>query len=154
MFQSLKDRSSFGGYIRFALRILQFILAITVIGLYGYDLDNARKARVAADPKWTFAVVVGALSALSVFIYLFKFSLRFFWDAIMLILWAIVFGIFGKLFINSHPTPRQGGQIRMKNAVWIDLANMILWFITFVWNLILHFTRMDKMTLHTGRATV
>jgi len=84
MFQSLKDRSSFGGYIRFALRILQFILAITVIGLYGYDLDNARKARVAADPKWTFAVVVGALSALSVFIYLFKFSLRFFWDAIML----------------------------------------------------------------------
>ncbi|CAD0024454.1 unnamed protein product [Aureobasidium pullulans] len=132
MFQSLKDRSSFGGYIRFALRILQFILAITVIGLYGYDRDNARKARVAADPKWTFAVVVGALSALSVFIYLFKFSLRFFWDAIML----------------------QGGQIRMKNAVWIDLANMILWFITFVWNLILHFTRMDKMTLHTGRATV
>ncbi|KAK5999669.1 hypothetical protein QM012_005326 [Aureobasidium pullulans] len=154
MFQSLKDRSSFGGYIRFAIRVLQFVLAITVAGLYGYDLDNARKAHVYADSKWTYAVVVAALSAISVFFFLFKYSLRFFWDAVMLILWAVVFGIFGKMYINDHPTPHQSGQIRMKNAVWVDLANLILWFITFIWDLILHFTRMDKMTLHTGRAHV
>ncbi|KAI4716260.1 hypothetical protein E4T48_07558 [Aureobasidium sp. EXF-10727] len=154
MFQSLKDRSSFGGYIRFVIRIFQFVLAITVIGLYGYDLDRARKAHVGADPKWTYAVVVGALSAISVFFFLFKYTLRFFWDAVMLILWAVVFGIFGKMYINAHPTPHQQGQQRMKNAVWVDLANLILWFITFVWDLCLHFTRMDKMTLHTGRAHV
>jgi hypothetical protein len=70
------------------------------------------------------------------------------------ILWAILFGIFGKLYIGAHPTPHQPGQTRMKNAVWIDLANLILWFITFLWDLVLHFTRMDKMTLHTGRAHV
>jgi len=84
MFQSLKDRSSFGGYIRFVLRVFQFVLAITVIGLYGYDLDKARRKHVAADPKWTYAVVVGALSAISVFFFLFKYSLRFFWDGVML----------------------------------------------------------------------
>jgi hypothetical protein len=84
MFQSLKDRSSFGGYIRFVLRVMQFVLAITVIGLYGYDLGNAREKHVDADPKWTYAVVVGTLSAISVFFFLFKYTLRFFWDAIML----------------------------------------------------------------------
>lgn len=84
MFQSLKDRSSFGGYIRFTIRVFQFVLAITVAGLYGYDLDNARKAHIYADPKWTYAVVVAALSAVSVFFFLFKYSLRFFWDAVML----------------------------------------------------------------------
>ena len=84
MLQSLKDRSSFGGYIRFVLRALQFVLAITVIGLYGYDLDKARKAHVGADPKWTYAVVVGALSAISVFFFLAKYTLRFVWDAVML----------------------------------------------------------------------
>ncbi|KAI5273731.1 hypothetical protein E4T47_03096 [Aureobasidium subglaciale] len=154
MFQTLKDRSSFGGYIRFAIRILQFILGITVIGLYAVDIARAYKHHVSRDPKWTFAVVVGAMSAISVFFFLARYSLRFFWDGLMLILWAIVFGIFGKIYIPAHPTPHQTGQIRMKNAVWVDLANMLLWFITFVWDLVLHFTRMDKLTLHTGRATV
>jgi hypothetical protein len=83
MLQSLKDRSSFGGYIRFVLRVFQFVLAIAVIGLYGYDLDNARKTSKGADPKWTYAVVVGTLSAISIFFFLFKYTLRFVWDLIM-----------------------------------------------------------------------
>lgn len=80
--------------------------------------------------------------------------MKWYTDEANSILWAVVFGIFGKIYINARPTPHQSGQIRMKNAVWVDLANMLLWFITFVWDLVLHFTRMDKMTLHTGRAHV
>lgn len=34
------------------LRFLQFVFAVTVIGLYGVDLDNARKAGVGADGRW------------------------------------------------------------------------------------------------------
>ncbi|KAI5232990.1 hypothetical protein E4T41_01953 [Aureobasidium subglaciale] len=84
MFQTLKDRSSFGGYIRFAIRILQFILGITVIGLYAVDIARAYEHHVSRDPKWTFAVVVGAMSAISVFFFLARYSLRFFWDGLML----------------------------------------------------------------------
>lgn len=34
------------------LRFLQFVLAITVCGLYGVDLHNAAVAGVYADSKW------------------------------------------------------------------------------------------------------
>jgi len=41
------------GYFAFAtLHFFQFILAIVVAGLYGVDLNNARKAHVKADGKW------------------------------------------------------------------------------------------------------
>lgn len=85
---------------------------------------------------------------------MFKMSRKSLLMMLCSILWAVVFGIFGKMYINEHPTPHQSGQRRMKNAVWVDLANLILWFVTFIWDLVLHFTRMDKMTLHTGRAHV
>lgn len=65
-----------------------------------------------------------------------------------------MFGSFGKLYINAKPTPHQSGQMRMKNAVWVDLVNMLLWFMTLVYGVVLFFTRMDKRTLHTGRAQV
>lgn len=40
-------------YVLFAtLHVVQFILSIVVIGLYGTDLDHARKAGTYADGKW------------------------------------------------------------------------------------------------------
>lgn len=42
------------------------------------------------------------------------------------IMWAVVFGIFGKVYIPEgdavHP--------RMFHAVWLDLFNMVLWLVT------------------------
>lgn len=38
--------------IMYFLRFFQFVLGITVIGLYAIDLDNARKAGVYTDSKW------------------------------------------------------------------------------------------------------
>jgi hypothetical protein len=46
------------------------------------------------------------------------------------ILWITVFGIFGKMYILYKPSPTEYGQIRMKHAVWVDIANVALWFIT------------------------
>ena len=51
MFNPLdKARDGHGGLIgaivRGLLRFLQFVLALTVAGLYGVDLDNGRKAGV------------------------------------------------------------------------------------------------------------
>lgn len=84
MLNSLKDRSSFGGYIRLGLRFFQFVLAITVIGLYAIDLDRGHKSGLGYDKRWTFAVVVGALSATSVFFYLIRWTYQAAWDIIML----------------------------------------------------------------------
>lgn len=46
------------------------------------------------------------------------------------IFWMALFGVFGKLYINDHPTPEQSGQIRMKHAVWVDFFNALLWLAT------------------------
>jgi hypothetical protein len=76
--QSLKDRSSFGGIIRFILRISQFILAVTVAGLYGYDLGLA-----GVDYRWRFAVAMATMAGFSVLFYWSKFAYKFLWDFIM-----------------------------------------------------------------------
>lgn len=71
------------------------------------------------------------------------------------ILWTALFGVFGKIYIPAHPTPKQSGQIRMKHAVWVDLANMLLWFATFLLMTAKWFGLSDKRkSMHTGRANV
>lgn len=70
------------------------------------------------------------------------------------ILWTTLFGIFGKIYISAHPTPRQTGQIRMKHAVWIDLINMLLWFVTLVSGLVVMWMEKPGKTCSTGRAPV
>lgn len=70
--------------IRVVLRFFQFVLAITVAGLYGVDLHAAAKAGVAADGKWVYAEVVAGLSAVSVFIYFTHFAWLFVWDFVLL----------------------------------------------------------------------
>ncbi|KAK7713025.1 hypothetical protein SLS57_007586 [Botryosphaeria dothidea] len=117
---------------RVFLRFLQFVLALTVCGLYGVDLDNARKAGAYADSKWVYAEVTAGLSAITCLVYFLPMikSLFFFaWDWVLFILWIVVFGIFGKMYINEAPE-YVSGIVRMKHAVWVDLVNMLLWFIT------------------------
>lgn len=54
-----------------------------------------------------------------------------------------------------HENAEGNGDImRMKRAVWIDLINMLLWFVTAIYGLVMFaFFRKGK-SLHTGRATV
>lgn len=84
----------------------------------------------------------------------FTSAILFGWDLVLFILWAVVFGLFGAMFINEDPK-EDGGIIRMRNAVWVDLVNMLLWFVSTVMGAI-GFWKWKKggSSLHTGRATL
>ncbi|MCJ1463579.1 hypothetical protein MMC07_002187 [Pseudocyphellaria aurata] len=138
------------------LRFLQFVFAIAVLGLYGQDLRSMHKAGIKSEPRWVYAEVVGAFSAFTALVYVLpmvKSYLAFGWDVILFILWTAVFGLFGKLFI--HEDPEGDGAIqRAKNAVWVDLINMLLWLVTAISGGLLFFRNRSTRSLHTGRATV
>ncbi|CAF9930193.1 MAG: hypothetical protein ALECFALPRED_004548, partial [Alectoria fallacina] len=115
------------------LRFLQLIFAVAVLGLYGTELSNARKNHTGDYSKWVYAEVVGVLSAVTCLVYVLpkvKSWWAFGWDLILFILWVAVFGVFGKIYIHAKPV--DGGVKRMKNAVWVDLVNMLLWLVTAV----------------------
>ena len=143
-----------GSAFRLFLRVFQFILGLTVCGLYGVDLHRAARAHAYTDGRWVYAEVVGGLSAGSVFVYLIHWRWLVVWDFVLFILWTALFGIFGKIYIPAHPTPKQGGQRRMKNAVWVDLINMLLWFVTLCTGLVIFWMERGRKTLHTARADI
>jgi len=142
-----------------AYRFIQMILAVAVIGLYAQDLNRAAKEGKYSDGKWVLATVVGSLSAVTALAYAVVLFLTsnlavavfFAWDLILFILWAAVFGIFGKLYIGTKVEMEPGIQ-RMKNAVWVDLTNLILWFITAIWGLWMFFSarRRGSLSMHKG----
>jgi len=73
--------------LNLVLRFLQFVFAITVCGLYGTDLNNAHKEHRYTDSKWAYAVVVGALSAVTAVVYVvpkIKSYWAFGWDVVLL----------------------------------------------------------------------
>ncbi|KAI9802558.1 MAG: hypothetical protein M1833_001630 [Piccolia ochrophora] len=149
--------SSTGGFAGFVVRgifrFLMLIFALAVAGLYGTDLNNAQKANKAGDPKWIYAVVVASLSAITAVVYMIPFvksHVAFAWDALLFILWVAVFG---RMYINEDPEG-DGGVQRMKNAVWIDLINMLLWFFSAIFGGVVFFRSRGGKSLHTGRATV
>lgn len=145
-------------YLAFsAIHIVQFALAITVCGLYGVDLHRAAQAGKYQDSKWVYAEVVGGLSAFTAILYLVPFILRFWlvwaWNLVLFILWIALFGVFGKMYIHEDAEGDSGVQ-RMKNAVWVDLANALLWLITFLGALGYWWRHRERHTRFTGRATV
>ncbi|CRK43398.1 hypothetical protein BN1723_005650 [Verticillium longisporum] len=139
------------------IHFFQFVLAITVIGLYGTDLQRAREADSYVDAKWVYAVVVGALSALTALLFMVPFILRFaftfVWDFVLFVLWLVAFGIFGHMFINEN-AEGDGAIERMKNAVWVLLANALLWLITAIFMGIYWFRHRERHSRFTGRARV
>lgn len=133
--------SAFGLYLRIFTRLLQFVIGLTVCGLYGRDLHAAQQAHAYADSKWVFAVTTGGLSALTVCIYtipLFKSATLFAWDWTLWLLWLVLFGIFGKMYIGENPEGDAGVQ-RMKNSVWVDLTGLLLWTSTAIYGTVAFF---------------
>ncbi|KAL8828453.1 MAG: hypothetical protein Q9170_006601 [Blastenia crenularia] len=137
------------------LRFLQFIFAITVIGLYAQDLKAAHKAHKYTDSKWGYATAVGTIGAVSAMVLAWPALAMWAWgwDLVVFILFTALFGLFGNLFIHEHAEGNRGIK-RMKNAVWIDLINMLLWFVTAVYGIVRFFFFRGGKSLHTGRATV
>ncbi|KAF3061937.1 hypothetical protein GL218_02809 [Daldinia childiae] len=143
-------------YLLFSvLHFAQFVLAVTVCGLYGVDLSRARSQGKYIDGKWVYAEVVGVLAALTAILYFIPFILRFaavtVWNSIMFILWIALFGLFGGMYIHEDPEGNSDIQ-RMKNAVWVDLANALLWLIGFVASATYWWTHRERRSRFTGRA--
>ncbi|KAI4146876.1 MAG: hypothetical protein L6R39_003312 [Caloplaca ligustica] len=137
------------------LRFLQFVFGITVIGLYAQDLRKAHKEHKYTDSKWAYATAVGTIGAASALALIWP-ALALFawgWDLVVFILFTALFGLFGNMYIHENPEG-DGGVKRMKNAVWIDLINMLLWLVTAVYGMIRFFFFRGGRSLHTGRATV
>jgi len=146
------------GYIAHTVyRFFQFVLALTVCGLYGVDLHHANQQHKYSDGKWVFAEVVGALSAFTALLYMIPFTSRipfaFAWDSILFILWISLFGLFGNLYIKAN-AQGDSGIIRMKHAVWIDLVNALLWLFSAIGMGIYWVKHRHTRSTWTGRATV
>ncbi|EEH42541.1 uncharacterized protein PADG_07361 [Paracoccidioides brasiliensis Pb18] len=139
--------STVGTVVGCFLRFLQFVFGIAVIGLYAQDLLQQHKDGKPYDPKWTYATALGTLSSFFAIIYFIiplvisgplallpRFNLpNLMLDSIISILWLTLFGIFGKLYISKEATEGDVDLIRMKHAVWVDMANLALWTATAVW---------------------
>lgn len=115
-------------------RLFQLVGAITVCVLYGRILHKALENDVYGDPKWIFAVTVGAISGGTAVVYMVlglffefrAFAVLFAWDTVNVILWIVCSGIFGKMYLTEKPEMDQG-IAEMKTAAGFDLANMLLW---------------------------
>lgn len=143
-------------YILFSiLHLFQFVLAVTVIGLYAVDLNHANEEGTYTDGKWVYAVVVGVLAAVTSLLYLIPFILRFAavpaWSFVLFVLWIALFGLFGSMYIREDPEGNDGVQ-RMKNAVWVNLANALLWLIGTVASAAYWWSHRERRSRFTGRA--
>ncbi|PLN78010.1 hypothetical protein BDW42DRAFT_196143 [Aspergillus taichungensis] len=135
-----------------ALFTLQFALALTVIGLYSQDI-NTKDDDDAAPAKWVYAVITAFLAACTALTYLilvFAMKARplptrqgahlplFAWEVVLCILWLVVFGVFGEMFIGVGYGGDEGSERakkleRMRRAVWVDLVNLGLWVVSAAW---------------------
>lgn len=53
----------------------------------------------------------------------------FMWDVIIAVLWTVVSGIFGSMYLMENPEMDQG-IADMKVAAWVDLGNLLLWILS------------------------
>jgi hypothetical protein len=104
-----------------------------------------------------YAEVVASLAAVTALLYMIPFVARvpflFVWDSLLFVLWIVLFGAFGKLYIHAH-AQGDSGILRMKHAVWIDLVNALLWLISAMGMAVYWVRHRSNRTRFTGRATV
>ncbi|TKX19759.1 hypothetical protein C1H76_7957 [Elsinoe australis] len=128
--------------IRVTLRTSQFVLAMTVIGLYSPDLVSDTHNNRRADSLWVYATMVGSLSALICIVHCFVTVTRLGWwtiDWVLFILWTALFGSMGSIYIGGDASDYQDvtqSVTRMKVALWFDLLNMLLWLATGIYGMV------------------
>lgn len=152
-----------GTTLRLTLAIVQLALGLAVCGLYGQDLAAAARAHVYADAKWVYAVAVGGGSALLALLYVSTLvpQLLHRWalvatEAAACLAWLVLFAVFGRMYIGEDPENVGHGDgpaiVRLKNAVWVDLAGVVVWALSAIWAVGAALRK--KRTLHTGQAEV
>ena len=150
-----------GSWIRIFLRFMQLVLALTVCGLYGSDLHAASTHGAKSNSGWLYAVVVGAITAVTCLVYfapIVKSWVLWPWDLILFLLWTAVFGHFATIFLHANPADFKAGQgpsyTPMHNAVWVDLTCMLLWFSTGMMGFGTFLFYRHRRTSRAGRAEV
>ncbi|KAL6238063.1 hypothetical protein BDW75DRAFT_46972 [Aspergillus navahoensis] len=152
---AMGKRAKLKALLSTALAIVQFAFGLAVIGMYSQDINTARDKGNSAPSRWVYAVVTAFLSTATAFVYLVlgwwwkkrskpSFSQRsglflplFVWESVLVILWLVVFGIFGEMYIGVyHVGGKDGGEnkvTRMRRAVWVDLACLVFWALSGAW---------------------
>lgn len=124
--------------LRILLRLFQFVMAVTVAGLYGVDIHHWHQDGEHADARWVYAEAVAGIAAITVLVYAVPFIKSYkiwAWDVIVFLLYVVLFGIFGKMYIGTD----HHDNTRMKHAVYVDAVNMILWCVTAGYSALLFF---------------
>ncbi|KNG88311.1 hypothetical protein ANOM_002511 [Aspergillus nomiae NRRL 13137] len=124
---------------RAALRTLQFVFAIVIAGLYGVDLAHTTAINARAPSQWVYAEFVAAVTALTCIVHCFVTVTHVawsVWDFMLFVLWLAQVGTFGSIYISNNVLDEYKKETssipRMRAAVWISLASMLLWFATTV----------------------
>ncbi|KAJ5562707.1 hypothetical protein N7535_002847 [Penicillium sp. DV-2018c] len=143
------------------LRFLQFVFGLTIIGLYGRDVHHDHAHAGTWHAKWVYALITAFLATVTAAVYLVvPFVMRkakkaaaggpglllprFVWEAVVTVLWLVLFGIFGKMYIGVHGPDEKGAEglgdgakiTRMRHAVWVDVINLGFWVVSSTWVLV------------------
>ncbi|KAH7395770.1 hypothetical protein BKA64DRAFT_754737 [Cadophora sp. MPI-SDFR-AT-0126] len=132
-------RGTFGVLTRATLRTLQFIFAVTIIGIYSPDLTHSTSTHAQAHSEWIFADVAACLSALTCITHCFVTVTRVawcLWDWVLCVLWLSQVGVFAGIYLKGDPKKEEqyAGATsdvgRMRAGVGIGVVNLMLWFAT------------------------
>lgn len=127
-----------GVWAKMACRFLQFVLGLTIFGVYCADLVAAGSKHVPLNSAWLFATTLGGITTVTAVLYLlpcFHSYLFFWWDWIIVILHAGLIGVFAKAYI-AHSKPTENPKDftlfgpdfgRQRSAAYIDIISGILW---------------------------
>ena len=134
---------------RWILRGLQLLMALVVVGFYGHRVDADRRAGNTQSGEWVYGVTVAGLSAITAVVFALAgaagaFSDRLkthrLWafDMLIFILWIVVFGVFGGIFLKRDDKEEYKGASPkvMRPVVWLDLVNAVLWAISGVYGVV------------------
>jgi hypothetical protein len=147
---------------RWVLRGLQLLVALVAIGFYGRRVDADRRAGDPQAPEWVYGVTIGGLSAITAVAFSVVGALSavsdrcrtyrlFAWDAMLFLLWIVIFGVTGSIFLSRDdgaPDYKGASTRTMKGVTWLDLVSALLWLISAVYGAIKTFVgrKVDGVT--------
>jgi hypothetical protein len=127
-----------GVWMKLGCRFLQFVLGVTIFGIYCADMVAASSHNAIPNGAWLLATTVGGLSAVTAIIFCIPcvFSyLLFWWDWIIVILHSGVIGVFSKAYIAHKKESENNDEFklygpdfgRQKAAAILDCISGCLW---------------------------